>query len=657
MNFTIEGYGGESAMSQKLVLDTDLLRARVMSLEYKHLTAEEIKRIYIEETGNNPPAQIHVYHSENFKNVNVKDFGFDGTIIHFYDEEKGINQMYTIARGSEKQEKDTWKPLDWAYNALGIFVGQSRSQYREALEFDRKVTQIITEELKRNGQTIELKKIGLGHSQGGNHVEMIQLTEHRFDQVYVINDAPPSVYQLAFIDVDFWRVLAEKYNIKLSDFNAIYSLPPSELKAFAEEYYKKPIDERSIHHLTAQEDLLYAVSGVRGFIDIGSRRVIDTNKDFTSIRDLIAKISDKDVKAIQMYLSQYSDVYNEKGFDGVVQAMMGVDIAFIESLQGYDTMDYLWNAGDIVSKANHMLSDMKVKIPELMENVAILYKNLDPIFSVFVELGYVTPEEKKTVLTEVKGIEKDVDSIQQLLHKTWNWSMAIPFLTPYVADDILQWKASIEVLFQIRDKVLNILKRLQIIQENTMNLQNAITTSVKAHTLNDVINALARSKGRTYDEYGNLILIKKVGEHEIRMNLSSAVRIYQKGLQIMEEKEAVLHKMKQSYLHEYVEDFERQKQELMKKIEDMEQNPWAYRHLLGHFTDDAKQVYALRRIDVHESIPPLDPRIPYIFEKAMFLYYEHEISRGKELIETIRKSFEEFFEQDQNLSKIFDLQY
>jgi hypothetical protein len=176
---------------------------------------------------------------------------------------KGINQMYTIARGREIQKKDTWKPLDWAYNVLGIFVGQSKGQYREALEFDRKVTQIITEELKRNGQTIELKKIGLGHSQGGNHSEMIQLTEHRFDhdQVYVINDAPPSVYQLAFIDVDFWRVLDEKYNIKLSDFNAIYSLPPSELKSFAEEYYKKQIDERSIHHLTTEEDLLYAVSG------------------------------------------------------------------------------------------------------------------------------------------------------------------------------------------------------------------------------------------------------------------------------------------------------------------------------------------------------------------------------------------------------------
>ncbi|WP_228485556.1 DUF6792 domain-containing protein [Thermaerobacillus caldiproteolyticus] len=169
-------------------------------MEYKHLTVEEIKRIYIEETGSESPAQIRVYHSDDFKNLNDIDSGFDGTVVHLYDEEKGINQMYTITRGSEMRENDTWKPLDWAYNALGIFVGQSRNQYKDALEFDRKVTQIITEELKRNGQTIELKKIGLGHSLGGNHVETIQLTEHRFDQVYVrfpFQKSPQRTYKIS----------------------------------------------------------------------------------------------------------------------------------------------------------------------------------------------------------------------------------------------------------------------------------------------------------------------------------------------------------------------------------------------------------------------------------------------------------------------------
>lgn len=325
----------------------------------------------------------------------------------------------------------------------------------------------------------------------------------------------------------------------------------------------------------------------------------------------------------------------------------GGDIAFIESLQGYDTIDYMMNAGVIVSKIDHMYGEVSEKISVLLEHT----ENLDPMLTVLVQFGYMTVEEKNTVLKEVKEIVKDVTSIQQLLHELLNRAKCMlldDFTFPFAECAML--------LFQIEQKVSNIIKHLQIIQENTKNLQNAITISVNAHSLNEVIMALARSKGRTYDKYGNLILIKKVGDHEIRMNLSSAVRVYQKGLQILEEKEMVLHEMKQRYFDEYAEDFEMQKRKLLNKINDMEQNPWSYQHLLGHFTYDAEQVYMLRRIEVHESIPPMDPMIPHIFE-TMFSYYEQEISKGKELIATVKKSFEEFFEQEQNVSKIFDLRY
>jgi predicted nucleic-acid-binding protein len=36
-------------MSQEEVFNTDLLRARLLNVEYKNLTVEEIKRIYIEQ--------------------------------------------------------------------------------------------------------------------------------------------------------------------------------------------------------------------------------------------------------------------------------------------------------------------------------------------------------------------------------------------------------------------------------------------------------------------------------------------------------------------------------------------------------------------------------------------------------------------------------
>ncbi|WP_243292753.1 hypothetical protein [Bacillus sp. FJAT-47783] len=48
--------------SNQEVLNSNILRARMMNSEYKNLTVEEVKRIYIEETGKEPPAHICVYH-------------------------------------------------------------------------------------------------------------------------------------------------------------------------------------------------------------------------------------------------------------------------------------------------------------------------------------------------------------------------------------------------------------------------------------------------------------------------------------------------------------------------------------------------------------------------------------------------------------------
>ncbi len=77
-------------MSNEEILNTDIIRARITGLEYGKISAEEIRRIYTEETGHEPPGEITVYHSEELKALSEKkraskDSGFDGTVIHFYD--------------------------------------------------------------------------------------------------------------------------------------------------------------------------------------------------------------------------------------------------------------------------------------------------------------------------------------------------------------------------------------------------------------------------------------------------------------------------------------------------------------------------------------------------------------------------------------------
>ena len=58
--------------------------------------------------------------------------------------------------------------------------------------------------------------------------------------------------------------------------------------------------------MTAEEDMLYGGFSVRGFLDLGDRKVINTNDDLDGISKLVESLSDKDVQKLQMFLSQIS---------------------------------------------------------------------------------------------------------------------------------------------------------------------------------------------------------------------------------------------------------------------------------------------------------------------------------------------------------------
>src|SRR5690625_6247463 len=93
-------------MENQEVLMDERLRNRVINAEYGGITEEKVRAIYIEETGKELPATIAVYNSEDYID-NQGSYGVNGTIIHFFDEQEGINQTYTIPRGSEKGDQET----------------------------------------------------------------------------------------------------------------------------------------------------------------------------------------------------------------------------------------------------------------------------------------------------------------------------------------------------------------------------------------------------------------------------------------------------------------------------------------------------------------------------------------------------------------------
>ncbi|MDQ0856926.1 hypothetical protein QFZ72_000405 [Bacillus sp. V2I10] len=238
-------------------------------------------------------------------------------------------------------------PLDWIYNAMGIFSGVNESQYDAAVHFDEAVTKEINKvveselnSLQKRGRNIskdelELNKNGIGHSLGGNLIQMLSLTYVNFNRVYAINDAPPSSYQLANIDAEFRFELFREFNLDISNFDKIYTIPPppppSELKAFTENHYKEK--GQNIHHLTNEEDMLFAASDLRGFLNLGSRTILDSDADFVSIRDRIGNLSDEDLYEMQKFLVKYAPAYKAGGYNGLIKAMTGVDLVLLQELK------------------------------------------------------------------------------------------------------------------------------------------------------------------------------------------------------------------------------------------------------------------------------------------------------------------------------------
>ncbi|MBU7594887.1 DUF6792 domain-containing protein [Metabacillus halosaccharovorans] len=188
----------------------------------------------------------------------------------------------------------------------------------------------------KNNKVPNLDRYGYGHSLGGNNITLLQLIpdddgDVRFKQVYAINDAAPTAYQLAAIDPTFRSRVNRQFKIENDE--DIYNIPENELKNFAEEFYKNEIDETTINHLTAEEDMLYGVSGVRGFLEIGDRNgFLYTDPRYAGIRDLIDKMPDKDLRTIQMFLSNYSTTYDTEGIDGFLSGLTGFNPAVVDSI-------------------------------------------------------------------------------------------------------------------------------------------------------------------------------------------------------------------------------------------------------------------------------------------------------------------------------------
>ncbi|MDY0406828.1 hypothetical protein P5G51_017010 [Virgibacillus sp. 179-BFC.A HS] len=177
-----------------------------------------------------------------------------------------------------------------------------------------------------------------------------------------------------------------------------------------------------------------------------------------------------------------------------------------------------------------------------------------------------------------------------------------------------------------------------------------IGKSVDAHSLKLIVEVLGKSNNRVYTKSGD-VLVAGTSCGKIKVNLSSAARIYVNGMAIVDRKSEILSKLKTMYQNAYLDDYENRQQNLIRKFNDMESSPGKFQYLLGKFSPDTQLFYQLKRISIQEQLNPL----PYNGFKAafenMFAYLEKDFQKSEDLLEQIQEVIEKLFDKDKALAE------
>ncbi|WP_235000381.1 DUF6792 domain-containing protein [Virgibacillus dakarensis] len=385
------------------ILKTDEIRLRLVELEYDDLSNEEfikrIKRVYLEEFGEELPANVDVFHSSQSKMLKSDTSGYDGTAIHFSSEDNNIDEVYVISQGSQGIE-------DWEYNVKSMFAGLEYSQAEKTRDF--------VEEAKREFGVIAEEEdsapvIGLSHSLAHNNNTTAYLAYDTFDEIYSVNGAQTNYYQLYYAHNNFAEEVRKHFNISRADSDAIRNIDPDKLRTFAEDFYKDKA--KSIHQIISEDDPLYAVSGVRGFFTLGDVRFVDSIPDYPGLRSIMDDIPDDVVKDLQELAIQYTVSSQNGGANAAIQDLLGVNMGVVNQFDG------IWSVAKVYatnqSEIDTMIRDVNDKLPGLLAQVKTVTTNADIIFQRFVDAGYISVDQKDLIVTELTNIQKELDGMQK----------------------------------------------------------------------------------------------------------------------------------------------------------------------------------------------------------------------------------------------------
>lgn len=585
---------------------------------------KDVRKIYKEETNKELPVDIEIYTSKELlknKDSVIKNSGYDGTAVYINDDKNERNQLHVISQGSADNG-------DWTYNFFGLFLGIDDSQYKATKEF-------TIEAKKKTQGTGVVKTFAMGHSLANNNQVLVQLIDGEFDEVYGINGAQISVDHVLKADYKLTNYLKRKFNvIKINE------ISKNDLNKAITKYYKDKGVTANITQRISKDDPLYGVSGKADFITFGDVKMTDTNADVKGIRNIMDGIPDEDIRSIQKYFQKYEADYKSGGLNGFVKAATGIDIELVENIINADGVKaksgVVFNHYDeIWDMVNHIRKDM----PAFLTFFHTVLNNSGSVVDQLAENGYIDETQKKKMNKQFSQINDSVSDIE---------SQFQTLLAMMVTNNM---PGTMYILTKIWGSVQDIRASLDTLNAET---KEALKMIIEGHSIIPMLNALSKVKGISYKGTDIYFTGKSGKGQKIEVNISSAVRMYQAGMRIIEEIEEAITRYQRTFTREIEESFAEKKLALSTAIHHMEENPSHYAFDLqfrlaagyGHTFDK------LEKISVHESfhtaaLPSND---------AIIAELKKQTTEKRHFIKDIRTSIEKLFEKDEIISQLFDFQ-
>ncbi len=465
-------------------------------------------------------------------------------------------------------------------------------------------------------------------------------------RVYALNDAAPTVYQLAANDTDFFNGIRKKFGQQFQDVDELYKLDPNQLRTFTLNYYKS----KGIHieHITSEEDALYPLHLTRGFIRFGNEQVVDTNPDLTGLDNVLTRIPDKELQSLQKYLAAAAPYYEEAGMDGLFHFATGIDNKFLQNMTILLTGDpesegafSLKNSAKFTfshpfkAAMNRYAAFKGVvnQIPVIQERLQTLVKQLPTLIVI---ADAMTGEEGQRISDYLRSIQQRAENVSSVL-------LAISTFDIKTAKGFSDSFKGIMYAIQELDGILSDYHSLWA---SGKGLLSDILGSFDAHGLEALINGLSNPNRRYVGN--DLIYSAGGGASVIEVNISSATRLYWMGLDNYEEKNQVVQRIQRAYIDKFEQPYESRRKDLLTQIGHMETNPHSFSYLLGG--GDREMV----SISVQEHIPPMPSQITNVMD-GIQSFYTADIEKGKLLFTQMKDAIIQLFSEDQQLTVIFEL--